>query len=252
MHFQLPKPLHGWREFAGEVGIIVLGVLIALSAQQVAEHFNRKAELRDAEDAMRAELRDDDLPQAFMRAALYKCYSGQLNSIDDAIARGDRTRFTDLAAQYQPVFRTWDDEAWKAAVASQVLVPSGSKRMIEWSANYVTIPILSQTSVQEANELPKLTAKLSGTGPITAAQQDRLFQVTSGLRLYNRRMSLGSLAFMNFAHARGLTLTPKDSAALLTEAREKYPNGCVTEPRPEQLRMTGQASPLTDAEAGYK
>jgi len=30
MHFRLPKPLHGWREFAGEVGIIVIGVLIAL------------------------------------------------------------------------------------------------------------------------------------------------------------------------------------------------------------------------------
>ena len=32
MHFQVPKPLHGWREFAGEVGIIVVGVLIALAA----------------------------------------------------------------------------------------------------------------------------------------------------------------------------------------------------------------------------
>lgn len=30
MHFHLPKPLHGWREFVGEVGIIVLGGLIAL------------------------------------------------------------------------------------------------------------------------------------------------------------------------------------------------------------------------------
>lgn len=40
MHFHLPKPLHGWREFAGEVGIIVIGVLIALSAEQFAEFFN--------------------------------------------------------------------------------------------------------------------------------------------------------------------------------------------------------------------
>lgn len=37
MHFHLPRPLHGWREFAGEVGIIVLGVLIALAAEQVVE-----------------------------------------------------------------------------------------------------------------------------------------------------------------------------------------------------------------------
>lgn len=35
MHFHMPKPMHGWREFLGEVGIIVFGVLIALSAEQV-------------------------------------------------------------------------------------------------------------------------------------------------------------------------------------------------------------------------
>ena len=37
MRVHLPKPLHGWREFVGEVGIIVLGVLIALGAEQVVE-----------------------------------------------------------------------------------------------------------------------------------------------------------------------------------------------------------------------
>jgi hypothetical protein len=31
------RPLHGWRVFAGEVGVIVLGVLLALGAQQLAE-----------------------------------------------------------------------------------------------------------------------------------------------------------------------------------------------------------------------
>ena len=35
MHFRLPNPLHGWRELAGEVGIIVVGVLIALGAEQL-------------------------------------------------------------------------------------------------------------------------------------------------------------------------------------------------------------------------
>ena len=54
MHFHLPKPLHGWREFAGEVGIIVVGVLIALGAEQVVEleHWRAAvAEFRTAEDA---------------------------------------------------------------------------------------------------------------------------------------------------------------------------------------------------------
>ena len=47
MHFHLPKPLHGWREFAGEVGIIVIGVLIALGAEQVVEdwHWHQKVDV---------------------------------------------------------------------------------------------------------------------------------------------------------------------------------------------------------------
>lgn len=46
MHFHMPKPLHGWREFAGEVGIIVIGVLIALGAEQVVETVHGNAEVR--------------------------------------------------------------------------------------------------------------------------------------------------------------------------------------------------------------
>jgi hypothetical protein len=37
MHVHPPKPLHGWREFFGEVGIIVLGILIALGGEQAVE-----------------------------------------------------------------------------------------------------------------------------------------------------------------------------------------------------------------------
>ncbi len=44
MKVHFPQPLHGWREFAGEVGVIVLGVLIALGAQQAVEwaHFRNE------------------------------------------------------------------------------------------------------------------------------------------------------------------------------------------------------------------
>jgi len=43
MRFHLPKPLHGWRAFIGEVAIIVLGVLIALFAQQLLQSFNDRS-----------------------------------------------------------------------------------------------------------------------------------------------------------------------------------------------------------------
>src|ERR1700751_6074878 len=55
MHFHLPKPLHGWREFAGEVGIIVIGVLIALGAEQVVESFHWRHEVGETRKALDAE-----------------------------------------------------------------------------------------------------------------------------------------------------------------------------------------------------
>lgn len=47
MHIHLPKPLHGWRAFVGEVEIIVLGVLIALGAESAVEawHWHHKVDV---------------------------------------------------------------------------------------------------------------------------------------------------------------------------------------------------------------
>lgn len=56
MHFHLPKPLHGWREFAGEVGIIVIGVLIALGAEQLVEDWRWHERLAAAQKTIDFEL----------------------------------------------------------------------------------------------------------------------------------------------------------------------------------------------------
>ena len=56
MHFHVPKPLHGWRELAGEVGIIVLGVLIALGFEQVVEAMRWRSEVGHFRKAVDHEL----------------------------------------------------------------------------------------------------------------------------------------------------------------------------------------------------
>ena len=43
---QVPKPPHGWRELWWDVAVVVVGVLIALAAQQVADELNWSAKLR--------------------------------------------------------------------------------------------------------------------------------------------------------------------------------------------------------------
>jgi hypothetical protein len=59
MHFHLPKPLHGWRAFAGEVGIIVVGVLIALAAEQVVEDWHGHQMVGIGRQSLLGELAND-------------------------------------------------------------------------------------------------------------------------------------------------------------------------------------------------
>jgi hypothetical protein len=85
MHFHLPKPLHGWREFAGEVGIIVLGVLIALGAEQVVETIHGDAQVRQFRSAVDDELAYD-LGSYKQRLLLGPCVRARLAELDHVLA----------------------------------------------------------------------------------------------------------------------------------------------------------------------
>jgi hypothetical protein len=58
MHVHLPKPLHGWRAFVGEVGIIVVGVLIALGAEQVVEGMHWRQTVETERKALDGDVAD--------------------------------------------------------------------------------------------------------------------------------------------------------------------------------------------------
>ena len=84
MHFHLPKPLHGWRELVGEVGIIVIGVLIALGAEQTVEAFHWRSEVGKFRGALDKEMA--------LNLAFYNYRIGQRRCIDRRIFELDRWR----------------------------------------------------------------------------------------------------------------------------------------------------------------
>src|SRR5436190_21182544 len=85
MRFHLPKPLHGWREFAGEVGIIVVGVLIALGAQQLVENWQWDQKAAQTKKILDAELHRNAV-SAYKWLTVAPCVDQQLVSIDKALA----------------------------------------------------------------------------------------------------------------------------------------------------------------------
>jgi hypothetical protein len=80
MHVHLPKPLHGWRAFVGEVGIIVIGVLIALSAEQLVEAVHWRGEVSDLRAAVRAEI-SNNLATYTYRKEQNRCAQARLDEL---------------------------------------------------------------------------------------------------------------------------------------------------------------------------
>src|SRR4051794_17507326 len=126
VHFHIPKPLHGWRELAGEVGIIVVGVLIALGAEQVVEtlHWHEKAE--KADEALRTELSADYIiaDEAVLTAP---CVDQQLQALETRVvstssAYAPAPMYKDKTGDfiYRAPSRPWGDEIWRGVEAEGI------------------------------------------------------------------------------------------------------------------------------------
>lgn len=120
MHFHLPKPLHGWREFVGEVGIIVVGVLIALGAEQLVEAAHWRDKVESAKKSIDFELNLQlDLSDEVIRFGA--CDDRYIDALEAAIIRHDRTAIGKLHDTQPPFqFRPWRSTAWQSAMSTQV------------------------------------------------------------------------------------------------------------------------------------
>ena len=122
MHVHLPKPLHGWREFVGEIAIIVIGILIALGGDQLVEELHWRHKTGEALAAMRQEIASD-YTQAAEAAIVAPCVDRQLVDLEAAIAKPGFVAVPLYKPTAFPAFvvrspsRLWVDAAWRAAIS---------------------------------------------------------------------------------------------------------------------------------------
>lgn len=84
------RPAKGWRAFAGEVGVIVLGVLIALAAQQLAETVNQRSEAADTRAALTNEIKET-LAVLELRRVAQPCIDNRLKEVRGLVDQWGRT-----------------------------------------------------------------------------------------------------------------------------------------------------------------
>jgi hypothetical protein len=167
MHFHLPRPLHGWREFAGEVGIIVLGVLIALGFGQIVEAWQWRGEVGSTRQAIAGELGNAAI-QAAERVAIKDCLRNRIDELatklnagngrwaGDPLQLGQKGRPEQpkrdnhlMKPVYSGPLRGWSQDVWDTAKSSGTLNHMSHDEVTAYSNVYGEIAAIRDFQNQE-------------------------------------------------------------------------------------------------------
>ena len=196
MEIHKPRPIHNWRELATEVAVIVVGIIIALTGEQLIQSLEWREKISRAEEQIRVEMADDDGPEVYQRLALGDCVDNGLAQIRASIERGDaRAAVIEAIAKVDIPHHTYESFAYNAAVASGVLARLSPERLNLWDYLYAPMPVLDRIGEREYFDAAALHAIRNSGGPLSEAEQLRALDAVENLRLDNLEiMSRAALA----------------------------------------------------------
>ena len=186
MEIHKPRPVHNWRELVSEVGVVVVGIIIALSAEQLIDRLEWHHKIDRAEEQMRLEMSGDDGPEVLQRIALADCVDHGLAEIRASVERPDpRATINAAIARVDVPRHTYESGAYRAAAASGVLARLDPKRLDRWNFLYSTMPVLDRIAEREYFDSSALHAVPASGGPLSDVEQIRLLEAVEGLRRDN-------------------------------------------------------------------
>src|SRR6476646_1034800 len=230
MEMHKPKLVANWRELLKEWGVIVLGVLTALLAEQAAESIQWHHKVNAAVADMNNELGTADGPEAYTRLAAHDCIATRLDAIRAAIESGDRAQSGKLIDSFWLPKRTWDSLAREAATASDVASHMPHQRMLEYRIAYNMVPDMQRLADKELADLANLRALPSSGGPIEAPEKRPEIEAIEALRIDND--AIGREAMFTLVRLKLMDLRiDRFSVARDFVAARTHFGSCMTTPR---------------------
>ena len=228
MHFHLPKPLHGWREFVGEVGIIVLGVLIALAAEQAIETMRWHQKVHRTKDLLDLELHDDAL-NAYGWLTTHRCLDRELDAAESAVGASRVSGTIAATPPYTPELDLFTSDAWINTRSLEVTDHMSPDMMRTYSRLFFFPTELQGNIVQLhqiAAELRPLSGRLRNVSPDEAGDYQRLIGKARELQ---DRTELAQKILITRASGAEIRLSPKEMNDEVMSRRATY-GACVGRP----------------------
>jgi hypothetical protein len=206
MHVHLPKPLHGWRAFVGEVGIIVIGVLIALGAEQLVETAHRRQQAAEADESIRSEL-GFNLGRLTSRMSIHSCVSRRINEIQELLdGAADEPRIVTPSWIGRPQYWAFASSRWQAESQAGQAALVDPQRLSAYAIMYARMGDLLDEMTAEQADWAKLRTleHLRRLGPAAAFELNMTLQ---DARYRDWRLALVTSQLFEMARSLGLHAT---------------------------------------------
>ncbi len=210
MEIHRPGVVRSWRDFLKEVGIIVLGVSIALAGEEMVSNYNWKEEVAVVQDTVDDELADA-LFAAMERVKIAECQRRTLDRLDQLADESQGT----LVIRNAPVrrVRLWGSAAWDAAVASGAIAHMDHDKRNIYANLFSFLSLFRDLNLRQEELWARIDA-YRHPRPLTNQSRDRFVENVSELRALTGTMNLAAQQFIEHAKPLHLKLSP-DSAAEL-------------------------------------
>ncbi len=182
MDIHKPKPWHGLREFLKEIGTIVIGVLIALGAEQAVEWLHWRHVTHVAREALVFDFRRT-IGQAARKDAYSPCVAVRIGQLSDALDQAQATkRLPPIGYGGMPLLPAWTLRSWNGLTSGQTLAHISNRDQLTLSAVNGALELAREARNQENNDWSVLMTMVGPGRP------------TSDPEIANLRATLGRAA----------------------------------------------------------
>ena len=242
------NPPNGWNAVAWELGIVILGVVIALGAQQAVETLRWRDEVRRTEEALTIEIAES-IVHASERQMVSRCLGERLTHLIDKVSsnpgpwRGDpmllrmtATTVRSAPFPYRTPNRKWTDNVWVSAQNGDVFGQMPRERVIAFSNLYAIMEGLRKDNELEHQIFPQLL-HLSFDTQLDGAARQQALAVLGRLEWLNATTLLDGKRLIEEARAMRLDFshTALRRKLVEVEAAQREVRGNCVQPFPVQL-----------------
>jgi hypothetical protein len=231
MEIHKPKPVHNWREFLSEVGVVVLGICIALTGEQAIEWLHWRSEVQEARQAIHAEIAADAANPIGRHLAFQPCLDRQLQEAEAILADLEAHRppghFTSFHSGFGGPGVTAE---WDAQRAAQTLAHFPPQEVAMMGSFYDLLSTLRGWNDQEAVSWADLAVLRNPPSGLAPGDLARLHGSIAFLRRTGSLIAINTLRVFKLTDALGIPRAPADQNMVhrfCTTNEEEYLQGVM-------------------------